>query len=52
MIKKLLERLGFYRIDDLDIGGHCGCCGIWIPDIITEKTWRVGLCKKCRGGND
>ena len=39
--------LGLYDVEDLKIGGHCGCCGVWIPDQIFPKDWSWGLCKKC-----
>lgn len=38
---------GLYDVNDLVIGGHCGCCGNWIPDKIFEKAWPWGLCKTC-----
>jgi len=43
-IKKIF---GLYDIDDLVIGGHCGCCGKWIPDQIFDKWWAWGLCQHC-----
>lgn len=41
------RHFGLYDIEDLQIGGHCGCCGKWIPDKILPKLWAVELCKKC-----
>jgi len=41
------EKFDLYDIKDLVIGGHCGCCGHWIPDIITPKDWAIGVCKNC-----
>ena len=38
---------GLYDIDDLIIGGHCGCCGKWIPNQIFEKIWSWGFCQEC-----
>ena len=29
------------------VGGHCGCCGAYIPNEIFDNTWAWGLCKKC-----
>ena len=46
-IKRLFK---LYDINDLIVGGHCGCCGKWIPDEIFWKSWPWGLCKKCRIG--
>ena len=34
---------------DLQIGGHCGCCGKWVPDVIVNRHWAWALCKKCAG---
>ena len=36
-----------YRIEDLQIGGHCGLCGTWIPDEIFPNYWAIGVCDKC-----
>lgn len=36
-----------YDIKDLIIGGHCGCCGNWIPDEIFPEAWSWGLCQEC-----
>ena len=46
---KIKGILLLYDIGDLQIGGHCGCCGKQIPDEIFEKGWSWGLCKACRG---
>lgn len=40
-------KLNLHDIDDLQIGGHCGLCGHWIPDIIIEKAWSWSICKIC-----
>lgn len=48
-IKKLF---GLYDIEGLVIGGHCGCCGKWIPDEIFPEIWTWGLCQECRKGGD
>ena len=41
-----------YLCDTLQIGGHCGCCGKWVPDVITRSDlggffsgWT--LCEEC-----
>jgi len=48
MIRKWIkEYFGLYDIDDLKIGGHCGCCGNWIPNEIFNKYSAWGLCSKC-----
>jgi len=51
MIKYLRDKvkgwLGLYDVEDLAIGGHCGCCGDYVEDCIVDKHWQVTLCKKC-----
>ena len=44
-IKSKLEYWGYYQIKDLQIGGHCGLCGKWIPDEIFPSYWAIGICK-------
>jgi hypothetical protein len=46
--RKIKKHFDLYDIRDLAIGGHCGCCGEWVPDEIIDKDWRVSLCKKCK----
>lgn len=45
---KLKDIFTLYDIEDLQIGGHCGCCGKQIPDKIFEKIWSWGVCKECK----
>ena len=33
--------------DRLQVGGHCGCCGAWVPDKILPKYWAITLCEEC-----
>ena len=46
----LKKKFDLYDIEDLQIGGHCGCCGAWISDEIFPNNWwdSWGLCKNCR----
>ena len=44
------RRFDLYDIDDLTIGGHCGCCGAYIRDKILSKDWSWGICDKCLNG--
>ena len=44
----ILNDYDYYKISDLQIGGHCGLCGRWIPDEIFEKIWAWGMCKECK----
>ena len=47
LFEKWLEKHYCYQIKDLQIGGHCGCCGAWIPNEIFPSYWAIGVCKKC-----
>ena len=51
MLNRLLEltynwrlKHGIYIISELQIGGHCGLCGAWMPDIIVPKDWAWDMC--------
>ena len=35
------------NMNDLTIGGNCGCCGCWVDKAIVTKDWCWTLCKKC-----
>jgi hypothetical protein len=50
-IKDTLNNKGYYKIKDLQIGGHCGCCGAWINDEIFPAYWAIGICKNCMREN-
>ena len=43
-IKKYLE---IYEPEDLQVGGHCGLCGSWIPNQIFPIEWSWGICAAC-----
>ena len=43
-IKKIFE---LYDIDDLTVGGHCGCCGKWVTYCIVPKDWAISICERC-----
>jgi hypothetical protein len=45
-IKSILNDYGYYQVDDLVTGCHCGLCGKWISDQIVPKYWRWGICKE------
>jgi hypothetical protein len=48
MFRKYIKRLfDLYDIEDLRIGGHCGCCGKWVKDCIVPEDWAITICKKC-----
>ncbi len=49
-IQKFLNKYGYYKISQLNIGGTCGCCGKQIPDYIYfNEYWtsKYGVCKTC-----
>jgi len=48
LINRFLENHYYYKVENLQIGGHCGLCGAWIPDEIFPFIWAWGICKKCR----
>ena len=43
----LAEKLAPYLMLELQIGGHCGLCGKWVPDVIVERRWSWTICPKC-----
>lgn len=47
MLRKLLNKMGYYNINDLQTGGWCGCCGKWLPNAIVLKYWEWDLCDSC-----
>jgi len=47
VIKWIKNRYGLYSIEDLTIGGHCGCCGSLIENEIVPKIWPYSICEKC-----
>jgi hypothetical protein len=47
MLKKILNHFKYYKISDLQIGGHCGMCGKYINEIF-DKIWPWGLCEDCK----
>ena len=53
-MKRLLEFLfhkeRFYKISELRIGGHCGCCGMWVKNEILPRDWAITICKECLKG--
>lgn len=38
------RKFRLYDIDDLQCGGWCGCCGMWLPNEIVEKDFPWTLC--------
>ena len=52
-VKKCVRRswikshFGLYDLEDLEVGGHCGCCGAWMPKEIVPKWWGWSLCDEC-----
>lgn len=57
MIKKLLNKFGYYKINQLAVGGMCGCCGKKMPKLIYIKyendNWAdIGICNECLNAKD
>lgn len=42
--KELIENIVLQRIQ---IGGHCGLCGNWIPNELYPRYWAIGICGEC-----
>jgi len=40
-----MRDMGYYDISELQVGGHCGLCGKWIPNEIYPKYWAWGVCE-------
>jgi hypothetical protein len=47
LLRSIKSSFNLYEISELQIGGHCGCCGHWIPNEIFPKDWSWGLCQDC-----
>lgn len=47
MLDKFFNRIGYYKIDDLQAGAHCDCCGKWIPNRVVVKYWAWDICDDC-----
>lgn len=45
------QRRGWYRLEELQCGGHCGLCGSWVPNEVLPKAWAWTLCEKCERGD-
>ena len=47
MIKVLLNKLGYYKLSQLQPYGHCGCCGKSINAVFVKyNSW--DLCDDCK----
>lgn len=51
-LHKYLNKKGYYKINQLKIGGTCGCCGKSIHNLIYADygdNWDdIGLCNDCK----
>ena len=47
MIKKLLNKLNYYKLSQLQPYGHCGCCGKSINTVFV-KNYSWGICDNCK----
>ena len=48
---KLTYRISWYMPTYLEVGGHCGLCGKWIPDVLVHRDWSWSVCEKCKKGD-
>jgi len=46
-INLIKRKFDLYDIEDLEVGGHCGLCGDWMPKEIVPKYFQWSLCDKC-----
>lgn len=46
--QKAKDIFKLYDIQDLKVGGYCGCCGDYMPKAIVENSNEWSLCKKCK----
>jgi hypothetical protein len=44
---KIKEWLIYFICDSIQIGGHCGICGKWIPNKLYPRFWAIGICDEC-----
>ena len=48
MLGRLRHMVVGWVLSDVQVGGHCGCCGRWVPDALTEAAWPWTLCPDCQ----
>ena len=46
------RKFDLYDIEELQVGGNCGCCGKWVPDMIVPTYWTWCLCDSCGNTNN
>lgn len=55
MVKKILNRFGYYKLNQLKVGGMCGCCGksilTWVWMDCGDSWDDIGLCSDCQSGD-
>ncbi len=42
---------GIHIINELQAGGHCGFCGVWMPNAVVPKDWSWDMCDKHKGAS-
>jgi hypothetical protein len=47
LLTRLANRFGYWRLEQIGVGAHCGCCGKWVPNALAVKGWRVTVCDDC-----
>lgn len=48
--RKVRQKIAEIVTEEIQVGGHCGICGKWIPNELFERWWAWGICDKCRKG--
>jgi hypothetical protein len=43
----IMEYIVNLIIDNVVIGGNCGCCGAVIPNELFPRYWPWGICREC-----
>jgi hypothetical protein len=48
-IKNIIDNWRFnhryFKLNEIQAGGHCGVCGKWIPDVVVPKDWPWDMCE-------
>ena len=51
LTKRIRAKLTNFVLDvvfrEVQVGGHCGCCGKWVSHHLTEVGYGVTLCDAC-----
>jgi len=48
----IARKLAPYIAAELQIGGHCGICGKWVPNELVDRRYPWTLCEECKEVKD